>query len=159
MTAPVLLETLIEKALLDKIDAGTFYAVTYPSGTPTLGANTSPTSKGASPISSTFGPSRQRMKLEHERQEWLWVVEAQWTVRVALEKFEKDLLGSPIVVPRDLNNGVTQQAELRLIGARYGQPARDEELNSTRIFTYARGAIGTYALWTFSAALTPKPSF
>lgn len=154
---PTLLETLIEKALLDKVDAGTFYAVSYPAGVPTLAAvSTAPLAKAASPMRASFGPSQNRMKLEHDRLEWLWALEAQWDVRVALEHFERGLLSAPIVVARDPGNGVNQQAELRLVSADYGQPARDEELASSRIVTLERGAIGTYALWTFSAALTPN---
>lgn len=165
MAAPVLLDVLIEAALVSLVKTGAFPKIVYAEdGTPSADedddealVSLAPAEVSAWPLSARFDvDDNHGMAWRQRRTEWLWNVAAHWDERVSLELFEKARLASPTFIARDRANGITQQVELRFARGVYGlRPRGQTSLAPSVVSAFKATATGTRVNWTVQASPSP----
>lgn len=159
MPAPVLLDVLIEAALIALVSNGTFNAIAYDQdGNPSASDVVLPPREIVSyPMSSRFElDAGYGIALRARRAEWLWNVAAVWDQRVSLVSFERDAIAKPTIIPADPANGIDQQTELRFGRSAYSvQPRGGAQLTPSLLGTFQPGKASVRASWVVQAVLTP----
>jgi hypothetical protein len=146
VTTVVDYEPLIQAALLDAVDAGSFPFGSYINGRLTVSIDQfgKPASVVAHAESATFGTSHDKRIYRRDRTTWIWTLELTFKGHVALGQFERRLIESPLRVLRDREAGRDQQVTLDLIGSAYQPPPEGQPAGGMR------------ATYRFNATLTPS---
>jgi hypothetical protein len=137
----------IQNALLDQVaNCTTFHPVTIDPTTKRAvtneAASVQPQTVEADQLGARFDDARRnRQRLLRERVGWSFSLIVKWGQKVSLEKFEKQLCESPVVLPRVA--GLDQQVVLLLTDADYREPVQQS------------GSSGTWVAYTFDALLSP----
>ena len=136
----------IHAAMLARVAATTFYAVTYNAAHVRTTSSTvlvSPGSVFFQPETASFDlPAENRRKYERERVDWIWILDLGFSKRVDLEAFESSLVDDPLVIPRAA--GRDRLVILELQDVTYEVPP------------LGQNASGTRARLRLTAALSPK---
>lgn len=138
----------IQNKLIEEAKAGPFYAVSYDATTRVASADPNtviaPSSAVANEISAQFGEGQNHRTFQIDRENWLFQLKVGFDQEVVLEGFENRML-TPVKLARDTANQLDQQATLVLVAVDYQHPT--QQANN-----------GTFAVYTFAARLTSKPS-
>ena len=133
----------IHEALTSAAEAGEFRPVRFSGRDLTVdeGTTVAPATALVYEVSSQFGtPKVFRRERKQERLLWEWLLVVEFNTAVSCETFEENLCGSPILIPR--SEGL-RQITLRLVGADYDHPARQQPSK------------GTIVSFRFEAELSP----
>lgn len=136
----------IHNAVLARVRATTFYAVSYSSSwvrTTSGVATVTPGSIFCQPESASFGiPTESRRDFQHERDDWIWILDLIFSKKTDLGPLEESLVDNPIVITRAV--GRDRQVTLELEDVSYEVPP------------LGQAASGTRARLRLTAALSPK---
>lgn len=158
MPAPVLIDVLIEAALVALVSGGTFNVITYDqNGVPSSSATTlAPKEIVAYPTSSRFEiDPTNGMVLRQRRSEWTWALVALWESRVSVAPFERTMIQSQHLIAADEANKIPQ-VELRFSRAAYNVlPRGASNLTPSLNATFQPGKAAMRASWVVQAVLSP----
>lgn len=137
----------IQRRLIAEAATGPFHGVTTDPDTRQITVDTVATVEPASAIaqeeSTSFGPPRRHRRTERlERRNWRWALACTFNQEVTTEAFEKRLIASAIILPRDAVNDL-EQVTLKLLGAAPQHPPQQSPRQ------------GTAVTFTFEAELSP----
>lgn len=131
------MKTAIERALCDAAQLGTFLAITRDVDDPcdvTEGLQIQPASIETNEVSSVYAvEGRYGRDYKQDRRQWQWLLILRFHEEAITEPFEKSLLDQPIVIPRDVANGIDRQLRLLLLDSRVEHPPREGASNGTEI--------------------------
>lgn len=136
----------IHNAVIDRVKATKFYAVSYSSAwvrTTSTTVEVSPQSVFCQPETSSFGDTVENKRdYQRERDDWVWILDLIFSKKASIETLEDSLVDTPIVIPRAV--GRDHQVILELEDSTYEVPP------------LGQAASGTRARLRLIAALSPK---
>lgn len=137
----------IQQRLIAEAATGPFHAVSTDPDTKNISVDTvtavAPASAIAQEESTSFGTPRRHRRTERlERRSWRWALACTFNQEVTTEAFEKRLIATSIILPRDVVNDL-EQVTLKLLGAVPQHPPQQSPRQ------------GTAVTFTFEAELAP----
>lgn len=130
-------KTAIHDLLVTTARDESFPTAVYSKERPSLmteGAGVGAASIEANELRANFQVAEHRGRsIRQERSGWEWLLILRFNQEVVLEDFENKLLASPLVIARDVDNGVDAQVRLYLDDVSYEHPPRGGASNGTKV--------------------------